>query len=39
MTFGQWWERKGWWFARKYGLSEEVMKEIWDEVCKHGLRD
>jgi hypothetical protein len=36
MTFGQWWERKGWWFARKHNLSEEVMKEIWDEISRHG---
>jgi hypothetical protein len=36
MTFIQWWERKGWWFARKHNLSEEVMKEIWDEVSKYG---
>jgi hypothetical protein len=36
MTFGQWWERKGWWFARKYNLSEETMKEIWDEISRHG---
>lgn len=36
MTFEQWWERKGWWFARRHDVTEEVMREMWDEVCRYG---
>lgn len=30
--FFDWWETRGWWFARRHELSEEMSIGIWDEV-------
>lgn len=38
-NFLTWWERRGWWFARRHNLTEEVVKELWNEVCRYGYRD
>lgn len=37
--FLNWWERRGFWIARRYNLDEAVVKELWDEVCRYGYRD
>lgn len=35
--FAKWWETKGWWLARRLSLSEDVMKQIWQEGYKEGV--
>lgn len=37
--FLNWWERRGFWIARRHNLDEAVVKELWDEVCRYGYRD
>lgn len=33
--FIRWWETQGFWFARKHDITEELARQIWNEIVRY----